>query len=91
MTITHKFSTVKKGSSGEDVIVLQTVLSMLHYTGVDGKALTIDGEAGINTVFAINSFQSTMRAYGIECGTNGKNDSSFGKSCWTALVGEGYA
>ena len=41
----HKFSTVKKGSTGEDVIVLQTVLSMLHYTGVDGKALTIDGEA----------------------------------------------
>ena len=78
----HKFSTVKKGSTGEDVIVLQTVLSMLHYTGVDGKALTIDGEAGINTVFAINSFQSTMR---------GKNDSSFGKSCWTALVGDGYA
>ena len=81
----HKFSTVKSGSSGTDVIVLQTVLSLLHYTGKDGKPLAIDGGCGTNTVYAINSFQTTMRAYGYECGTNGANDGCFGKSCWKVL------
>lgn len=81
----HEFKEVAKGSTGEDVLILQTILSMLHYTGVDGKALTIDGECGTNTVFAINSFQSNMRAYGYECGTNGRNDSTFGNLCWGAL------
>lgn len=81
----HKFSTVKSGSYGTDVIVLQTVLSLLHYTGKDGKALTIDGACGTNTVYAINSFQTTMRAYGYESGTNGANDGCFGQSCWKVL------
>lgn len=81
----HKFSTVKSGSYGTDVIVLQTVLSLLHYIGKDGKPLTIDGECGTNTVYAINSFQTTMRVYGYECGTNGTNDGCFGKSCWKVL------
>lgn len=81
----HKFSTLKSGSYGTDVIVLQTVLSLLHYTGKDGKPLTIDGACGTNTVYAINSFQTTMRAYGYECGTNGTNDGCFGESCWKVL------
>lgn len=81
----HTFSTVKNGSTGEDVLVLQTVLSMLHYLGEDGKPLAIDGECGGNTVYAINSFQSNMRAYGFECGTNGSNDGCFGGLCWKVL------
>ena len=81
----HTFTTVKLGSKGEDVLILQTVLSMLHYLGADGKPLTIDGECGENTVFAINSFQSNMRAYGFECGTNGANDGCFGGACWKLL------
>lgn len=81
----HTFTTVKSGSTGTDVVVLQSVLSMLHYLGKDGKPLTIDGECGSNTVYAINSFQSSMRAYGFECGTNGKNDSTFGPACWKLL------
>lgn len=81
----HKFSTVKRGSKGTDVIVLQTVLSLLHYTGKDGKPLTIDGVCGTNTVFAINNFQTTTRAYGYECGTNGANDGRFGERCWKVL------
>ena len=81
----HKFSTVKRGSNGTDVIVLQTVLSLLHYTGKDGKPLTIDGVCGTNTVFAINNFQTTTMAYGYECGTNGANDGCFGERCWKVL------
>ena len=81
----HEFADIVKGSTGEDVLILQTVLSMLHYLGADGKPLAIDGEAGTNTIFAINTFQSTMRGYGYECGTNGHNDSCFGQSCWKLL------
>lgn len=81
----HEFTDIVKGSTGEDVLILQTVLSMLHYLGVDGKPLAIDGEAGTSTIFAINTFQSTMRAYGYECGTNGHNDSCFGQLCWKLL------
>lgn len=81
----HSFSTVRYGSTGTDVVVLQTVLSMLHYVGEDGKPLTIDGDCRTNTVYAINSFQTSMRAYGFECGTNGENDSAFGQACWKLL------
>lgn len=81
----HNFTTVKKGKSGADVLVCQTVLSLLHYTGSDGKPIEIDGVCGANTVFAINSFQSNMRAYGYECGSNGKNDGCFGEACWKVL------
>lgn len=81
------FETVRKGSKGTDVIVLQTVLRLLLFKGKDGKPLKIDGEAGTQTVHAINSFQSTMRAYGYEVGTNGKNDGEFGEKCWKCLMG----
>lgn len=81
------FDTVKKGSIGVSVYVLQTVLRMLCFLGEDGKPLEIDGECGGNTVFAINSFQSTMRSYGYEVGTDGKNDGTFGKKCWKCLLG----
>ena len=81
----YNFTTVKLGTTGTCVVTLQTVLVMLHYLGADGKPLVIDGECGENTVFAINSFQSNMRAYGFECGTNGQNDGCFGGACWKLL------
>lgn len=83
--MSHVFSCVKKGSTGTDVLVLQTVLSMLHYVGKNGKPLEIDGICGENLVYAINSFQASMRAYGFECGTGGKNDGAFGNACWKLL------
>lgn len=81
----YNFKTVKLGTTGTCVVTLQTVFVMLHYLGADGKPLTIDGKCGKNTVYAINSFQSNMRAYGFECGTNGKNDGCFGGACWKLL------
>ena len=81
------FDSVRYGSSGISVYVLQTVLRMLLFKGEDGKPLDIDGEAGDNTVFAINTFQSTMRSYGYEVGTNGENDGEFGEKCWKCLLG----
>ena len=82
-----KFETVRKGSRGNDVIVLQAMLRALQYLGADGKAIEIDGYAGANTIYAVNTFQTIQRAYGYECGTNGKNDSTFGPRCWERLLG----
>ena len=83
-----KFEPVKKNSQGTSVIVLQTVLHCMQYLGADGKPLAIDGHCGKNTVYAINIFQKRMRAYGFECGTDGKNDGCFGEKCWNILLGE---
>lgn len=82
-----KFETVRKGSRGNDVVVLQSMLRALQYLGADGKAIKIDGVAGANTMHAVNTFQTIQRAYGYECGTNGKNDGSFGPRCWRRLLG----
>lgn len=81
------FDAVKIDSKGVSVYVLQTVLRMLCFLGADGQPLSIDGVSGDNTVFAINTFQSTMRSYGYEVGTNGENDGVFGEKCWKCLLG----
>lgn len=78
---------VSKGSSGTSVCVLQALLRALQFVGKDGNPLEIDGECGDNTVYAINSFQTVQRAYGFECGTNGKNDGSCGTLMWSRLLG----
>lgn len=79
--------TVKSGSTGTDVYVLQAMLRALQILGKDGKPLQVDGSAGANTVYAINAFQKIQRAYGYECGTNGKNDGSCGPLMWARLLG----
>lgn len=76
------FEPVKKGDTGTDVYILQALLRALQYVGKDGEPLTVDGSCGDNTIYAINRFQSVQRAYGYECGTNGKNDGVFGLRCW---------
>lgn len=83
----YNFQTVKKGSSGISVYVLQALLRGLQYTGADGKPINIDGNANNNTVYAINQFQKTQIAYGFDCGTNGKPDGIFGKKSWQRILG----
>lgn len=83
----YNFQTVKKGSRGISVYVLQSLLRGLQYTSADGKPINIDGNAGNNTVYAINQFQKTQIAYGFDCGTNGKPDGIFGKKCWQRILG----
>lgn len=82
-----KFSDVKQGSKGTDVMILQALLRALQYVGKDGKPLVIDGQCGINTVYAINEFQTRQRAYGTECGKQGKNTGIFNQLCWSLLLG----
>lgn len=79
--------TVIINSKGTDVVALQAILRSQGFVGQDGKPLSIDGHAGDNTIFAINAYQKMLRAYDIECGTNGHNDSSCGSKMWECLLG----
>lgn len=79
--------TVILNSKGTGVVALQAILRSQGFVGQDGKPLSIDGHAGENTIFAINSYQKMLRAYDIECGTNGHNDSSCGSKMWECLLG----
>lgn len=79
--------TVILNSKGTAVVALQSILRSQGFVGQDGKPLSIDGHAGNNTIFAINAYQKMLRAYDIECGTNGHNDSSCGSKMWECLLG----
>ena len=61
-----KFGTVKLGTEGQDVVVLQSMFRALQYLGKDGQPIDIDGHCGQNTVFAINTFQKVQIAYGFD-------------------------
>ncbi|MBR4973133.1 MAG: hypothetical protein IKY45_01565 [Clostridia bacterium] len=80
----HKFTTVKAGSTGNDVIVLQSLFRACGQLGKDGKLIEIDGICGNNTVYAINGFRASAKAYGENItGANGE----FNNSCWAAILG----
>lgn len=49
--------TVQNGSKGNDVKLLQRLLKSNGIKGQDKKALSIDGDAGTNTVYAIKKYQ----------------------------------
>lgn len=78
---------IKKGSSGAATLACQCLLRASGFVGANGKPLALDAKAGENVVSAINDFQELMRAYGVECGTNGRNDGQFGSACWSAMLG----
>lgn len=48
---------VKSGTKGNNVKLLQRLLKSNGFRGADGKLLTIDGDCGTNTVYAIKSYQ----------------------------------
>lgn len=53
----YKLEPVSAGSASASVIILQSVLFAEGYTGVNGKPIAIDGEAGGNTIYALAHFQ----------------------------------
>ena len=79
-------SDIKIGSKGNKVLLLQEILRARGFNGADGKPLELDREAGANTIYAINSYQSERRKQGVELGTNGKNDSTCGQNMWKDLI-----
>lgn len=69
---------LKKGSTGTQVKYLQKCLNYLGYKGKDGKALTVDGEFGTNTEYALKVFQKKCKLavdgiYGSKSRTKMKN------------------
>lgn len=52
---------LKKGSTGTHVRNLQECLNYLGFKGKDGKALTTDGDFGINTEYALRAFQKKYK------------------------------
>lgn len=53
--------TLKKGSTGTQVKYLQKCLNYLGYKGKAGKVLTVDGEFGTNTEYALRAFQKKYK------------------------------
>lgn len=69
---------VKRDSKGASVKLMQTVLKGKGYKGKDKKGLTLDGEAGENTIYALMSFQKKAKLIvDGECGNN----------TWSKLLG----
>lgn len=48
---------LRNGSRGEEAKKLQYALNYLHYTGLNGKVLNVDGIIGQQTVYALRKFQ----------------------------------
>lgn len=67
---TYKLEPVSAGSASASVIILQSILFAEGYTGVNGKPVAVDGEAGGNTIYALAHFQEAagLTPDGI-CGT----------------------
>lgn len=61
-TLASASSNLKKGSTGKQVGYLQKDLNYLGFKGKNGKSLTVDGEFGTNTDYALRAFQ---KKYGL--------------------------
>lgn len=82
--MTRQFHDVRKGTKGTDVFVLQAFLRSAMYTGKDGQPLEVDGEAGDNTVYAINTFKKLNRVYNVD-GSTWEPNGVFDSVCWARL------
>lgn len=73
----YGLKTLKRGSTGNDVTIFESILKKLGYYGGE-----IDINFGPACVKACNDFQQQYP----ECGTNGKPDSSWGPACWKKVL-----
>ena len=53
--------TIKLCSIGTEVEKLQKDLNYLGFKGKNGKTLTVDGDAGVNTIYALTAFQKKYK------------------------------
>lgn len=70
--------TVKAGSSGKSVLLLQRLLRAGGFKGADNLALTLDGECGNNTVAAIKKYQKKKKL---------TQDGVAGPTTWKTILG----
>ena len=76
-TVKVELTVLKKGSYGNEVKTVQRLLNALGHKGADKKVLTVDGDFGKNTDYALKTFQAS-EDIGVDgiCGVNS----------WTALL-----
>ena len=67
----------KKGSKGEQVKTIQRILYAMGYKDQNGKALSIDGDFGSKTDYALRSFQTANKLAA---------DGFCGSATWSALL-----
>lgn len=53
--------TVKTGSAGLSVLLLQEILKARGFKGKDGKELELDRSAGTNTIYALTQYQKSRK------------------------------
>lgn len=80
----RKYMTLKIGSTGPDVVVLQSFLRSMHFVGKDGKRITVDGVYGANTGYAVYNFKQFCQFCGQKVTLNTICDSA----TWALLMGE---
>jgi Putative peptidoglycan-binding domain-containing protein len=68
----------KNGNKNETVKSVQAILNSKGFKGSNGKALTLDGDFGPNTLYAVKSFQKA---------NNLAQDGVVGPKTWTKLLG----
>ena len=78
MATTYKLGTVKHGSKGTHVLLVQEILKARGFKGSDGQALKLDGECGDNTMFAIKSYIESRKKQGADLGS----PDAWGQKCW---------
>lgn len=80
----RKYMALKIGSTGPDVVVLQSFLRSMYFVGKDGKRISVDGEYGANTGYAVYNFKRFCQFCGKKVTLNTNCDSA----TWALLMGE---
>ena len=75
--ITMEFDLLRLGAKGKQVETLQRLLTSYGFKGKDGLTLTIDGDFGGNTDYALRKFQGS-RGLAV--------DAACGKNTWSKLL-----
>lgn len=78
MATTYKLGTVSLGSTGNDVLLVQSILKSRGFKGADGKELDLDKQAGPNTMFAVKSYIEDRAKHGADLG----GTDAWGPKCW---------
>lgn len=76
-TVTVELKQIRKGSYCAEVKTVQRLLNALGYKGKDGKVLSVDGDFGTNTDYAVRAFQKAEKL---------AVDGIVGKNTWSALL-----
>ena len=77
ISVTIELAVLEYGSKGSQVKTLQRILKALGHKGSNGKVLSVDGDFGSNTDYALRDYQKSK---GLAV------DGVCGRNTWTALL-----